>query len=511
MTVMPSHWAPWGPEASARTLFSHVCVRGDATPFRRTASQANAASRMPTTISPRPRLLGGLFVCALAATWGVAGRAGAEPSSEPHPGEAAPVTDDMLAPPPEAPRRIASWDEALAVIRAQSPDYGSSYQSVVRAEAQKRIALAAVLPVLTGQGTYTHQFLNEEVTFPTVPPVSFVTPPSDVFGLGATLFWSVVNPRNIYAQGTAARNVDLARLSFEDKRRTIATAVVSAMLSTLAAARVTDLNRVGLRAALERLALTQTRQQFGQGTALDVDRTQQDVEEARALIIASDESLRQSREALGEALGSPVAVSAPGDLDLERFEAAVARTCRLNDDIEKRPDVRARRLQVEIAERSVRDADLQYAPSLNLLSQLNYATQAVLAPQTTLSVEGVVIVPIYDGGARQGARRDARAAVEQARQALVATQVAAIVGSAQAQRAVGVLRASRDVAAQQRDLAERIDRRTRAGYSQGLGTSLDLVTSAQALRQAETNLALLDFQVGQVRANAVLTNAECVY
>ena len=418
----------------------------------------------------------------------------------------------MLTPPPDAPRRIPSWDDALALIRAQSPDYLSSYQSVVRAEAQKRIALAAVLPVLTGQGTYTHQFRSEQITLLTTPPTPpFVTPPPDVFGVGATLAWSVANPRAIYAQGTAARNADLARLSFEDRRRTIATAVVAAMLSTLAAARVTDLNRVGLRAALERLALTEVRQKLGQGTSLDVDRTQQDVEAARALIIASDESLRQSREALGQSLGSPVAVSAPGDLDLERFEAAVARTCRMNDDIEKRPDVRAGRLQVEIAQRTVHDADLQYAPSLGLLSQLSYATQTVLSPQTTWSLQGAVVLPIYDGGARQGVRRDARAAVEQARQALVATQVAAIVASAQAERAIGVLRASRDVAAHQRDLADRIDGRTRSGYMQGLGTSLDLVTSAQALRQAETNLALLDFQLAQARADAVLTNAECAY
>jgi outer membrane protein TolC len=123
----------------------------------------------------------------------------------------------------------------------------------------------------------------------------------------------------------------------------------------------------------------------------------------------------------------------------------------------------------------------------------------------------VLNVPLYDGGARYGAMRDARAAVEQSRQALVSARLGAIVGSAQALRAVGVLQSSREVARQQRDLAERIDRRTREGYAQGLGTSLDLVTSAQALRQAQTNLALLDFQVGRARASAVLTNAECVY
>ena len=459
----------------------------------------------------QPRLRHALFAAVVAARSATVEPAVAEPPPDLPEIASPPVADGMLVPPPEAPRRVASWDEALALIRAQSPDYVSSYESVVRAEAQKRIALAAVLPVLTGQGSYTHQFKNEQITFPTVPPVSFITPPSDVFAIGATLAWSVLNPRSLYAQGTAARNVDFARMSFEDKRRTIATSVVTAMLATLAASRVSDLNRVGLRAALERLALTETRHQLGQGTALDVDRAQQDVEAARALIITGDEALRQSREALGQALGSPVATAAPGDLDLEQFEAAVARTCRLNDSIEQRPDVRAGRLQVEIAERAVHDADLQWAPSLNLLSQLNYATQTVLAPQTTWLLEGVLVLPIYDGGVRGGARHDALAAAEQARQALVATRVAAVVGSAQAERSVAVLRASRDVAARERELAERIDRRTRAGYTQGLGTSLDLVTSAQALRQAEINLALLEFQVGQARANAVLTNAECVY
>jgi multidrug efflux system outer membrane protein len=461
-----------------------------------------------TTSRPRGRRLAEAAL-GLAVALAPARRGQAQP--EPPVPHATAAFDAMLAPPPNAARQIESWDEALDWIRAQSPDYASSYQSVLRAEAQKRIALAAVLPVLNAQASYVHQFSTLAITFPTMPPVSFVSPPPDVATVGATFGWSVVSPRGLYGVGTAERNVQVARLSFEDRRRTIALAVVDAMLSALATERVSDLNRVGLRAALERLALTHARLQFGQGTELDADRAQQDVEAARALIINSDEALRQAREALGVALGSPVAVAAPGDLDLEQFEAAVARTCRWNDQIERRPDVRAARARVEVAERAVRDAQLQLAPSLNVTSQLSYATQATLGPNTLWSLQGVMNVPLYDGGARYGAMRDARAAVEQARQALVSARLAAIVGSAQAQRAVGVLQSAREVARQQRDLAERIDRRTRDGYAQGLGTSLDLVTSAQALRQAQINLALLDFQVGRARANAVLDNAECVY
>ncbi len=435
--------------------------------------------------------------------------AGGEPRVEPAPIPTPDVSDPMLAAPPSAPRQIGSWDEGLNLIRAQSPDYVSSYESVVRAQAQKRIALAAVLPVLIAQGSYTHQFFTETIAIPGLPPL--VSPSPDVLTVGAGVNWAILNPRGLYGLGTADKSIEASKLSFSDRRRTIAIALVDEMLATLAAERVADLNRVGLRSALQRLALTQARLQFGQGTALDVDRAQQDADSARRLIISGDETLRQARESLGVALSSPVAVAPPGDLDLEAFETSVAKTCRLNDDVEHRPDVRAARVRLEIAERGVRDAELLFAPSVSVGSQFARSNVAVLGPVTTWDVQGILSVPLYDGGARYGALRDARAAVEQARQTLVSSRLNAIVGSEQALRAVGVLQSSRDVAKQQRDLAHRIDERTRDGYAHGLGTSLDLVTSAQDLRRAEIDLALLEFQLAQARAEAVLTNAECLY
>jgi outer membrane protein TolC len=417
------------------------------------------------------------------------------------------VEDPMLAPPPAAPRSIASWDEALGLVRAQSPDYLSSAEAVHRASAQREVALAAILPVVTGQGAYTHQLLAPL----RVPMFNIVTPPADVLTVGGTVSWSVINPRGIYGVGTADRAVDAAQLTFEDRRRQIAASTVDAMLATLSAARVADLNRVGLRSALERLTLTRARLQYGQGTELDVDRAMQDVAASRSTLITGDESLQRSREALGVLLGSPVAMSPPEGTDLASFEAAVARTCRLNDDVERRPDVAAARMRVEIAQRAVHDAELMFAPSIAVSSALQYSTQPILAPSSTWSVGATLSVPLYDGGTRYGALHDSRAGLVQARQALVATRLAAIVASAQSRRAVSVLEHTRDVARDQRDLAARIDARTRDGYAHGLGTSLDLVISAQALRQAEIDLAILEFQVDDARANAVLVDAECVY
>ncbi len=418
------------------------------------------------------------------------------------------VSDPMLVAPSAASGQVKNWEDALALIRSRSPDYLGSSESIARAEAQKRIALAAVLPTLTGLASYTHNFITADV------PLGggvLVTPPPNIFSLGATASWNIVNPRGYYGVSTADKSIDAARLAFEDRRREIATIVIAAFLATLAAERVAELNRVGLRTALERLELTQTRLHFAKGTPLDVDRAQQDVATARAQLIAGDESLQQAREALGQVLGSRIALSAPGTLDLEGLERAVARTCRLNTDLEQRPDVATARLHVELAERHVRDAELQLSPTISVGSQAGYVSAVTFGPKAALAVQGTLTVPFYDGGARYGAKRDAQAAVQQARQALEAARINAIVTSARAERAVTVLQSSRDVVREQRDLAARVDQRTRSGYLQGLGTSLDLVTSAQALRQSEISLALLDFQVAQARANAYLVNAECAY
>ena len=450
------------------------------------------------------------------------GRAEVAPSA-PAATPAAPVDDPMLAPPPVAPRSIASWDEALALIRAQSPDYVSSQEAVRRAYAQREIALAVLIPVVQAQGAYAHQLLSPlQATLagltgspmsapPPLVAVSVVAPPENVGTVGGSVTWNALNPRGFYGVGTADRVIDVARLSFEDRRRQIAASAVDAILATLAAARVAELDRVGLRAALERLTLTRARFQYGQGTELDIDRAMQDVAAARSAIIAGDEALQRSREAVGVLLGSGVPLAPTQDADPQSFEAAVARTCRLNDDIERRPDVTAARMRVEIAERGVQDAKLMFAPTVVVSSAVQYSTAPVLAPATTWSVGALLNVPLYDGGVRYGALKDTRAALEQARQALVAARLDAIVASARAKRAVGVLEHTRDVAREQRDLAARIDARIRDGYAHGLGTSLDLVLSAQALRQADIDLAILEFQVNDARANAALVDAECVY
>jgi len=455
---------------------------------------------------------GSFWLAAPVAAQGAPAQPDALPAPGSTPGQprasAPEVSDPMLAPPPPAAKQIRSWDQGLQLVRAHAPRYLAGVQRVRQAQARARIALSGVLPVLSGEGTYRHEFLTENAN---MGGVVREAPLNDVFGASATLRVPVVDVRALRGVGTGELGERAAQLGLADERGQIAVAVVDAMLSTVAAARVAELNRTGLRSALERLQLASARQQFGRGTLLDVDRAQQDVAAARAELIAGDEALQQSYETLGLLLGSQTSVAVDRALDLAAFDRAVAHSCKLARDVEERPDVAAARARLQVAERLVDDAELLYLPTLDLVSQLKHETKVNLGPETTWNLQGVLTVPLYDGGARYGAASEQRALTEQARQQLIETRLDALVAITRATRAVAVTESARAVARQQRDLARSIDARIRSGYAGGLGTSLDLVTSAQSLRQAENRLAQLELDVAKARAGAVLARAECMY
>ena len=96
-----------------------------------------------------------------------------------------------------------------------------------------------------------------------------------------------------------------AKLSLEDKKRTIFAGVANAIVAVFTAERLAEVNRSGLRNALEQLDITRRQYKIGTATRLDVLRVEQDAATARGTLLTGDESLRQARESLGLALGLP--------------------------------------------------------------------------------------------------------------------------------------------------------------------------------------------------------------
>lgn len=447
---------------------------------------------------------------------------GQQPAPEEKPAQAtlptAPTIDDpMLAPPARAKTEIANWEEALKHVRARSTDLRIALQEIQRAEGQARVAFAGVLPTINGTAQYTHNIItNPSVQFagrtpaglPITRPVRAPFP--DFVTAQAQIIQPVIAPRAWYAIGTADIAIDVSKITVDEAKRTIALAVANAMVGVVTAERVAELNRLGLKNALTRLELTSRRAALGGGTGLDVVRARQDVEVARATLVAGDETLRQSRETLGLAVGLPEQVGVPPTVDLNGLEADARRACKPAPNVDERPDVAALRGRAELAHRAHNDVKYQFSPTVDVRSALATTTiDTGTLPNTTWNVQAVLTVPLWEGGARYGALRTTTAEEIQAQERHEAARRQATVQVVQAQRGVTVADERRRVAASARDLAAENDRLTRAAYVEGRGTSLELVAAAQTLREAEIQLALRDFDLVRARVLAVLALATC--
>jgi outer membrane protein, multidrug efflux system len=442
-----------------------------------------------------------------------AGSPSAAPVTVPPPPE---VNDPMLAPVPVPPRVLGSWHEAVSLLRARSTDLKMAVDQVLQAEAQTRIALAQYLPTLNAQGSYTHQLITNPVTGFSLNPATGTAvlgarvPTPNITTGSVQLTQDVINVQELDQISIDELGEDAARLSVDDQKRTLALSVANQIVAVVTAERDAEINRVGLRVALEQGAITERKRTLGAANGLDVVRAQQNVANARATLVTGDESLREAREALGLALGVPEETGVAPGVDVGGLAQDAAGSCRMVSTVDARSDVAAARTRLDVAKRNLRNVWYTFLPTVTATSSLA-GTSLVSngGPNPIWSIQGVLQVPLWDGGIRYGNLRNARAAEDIAAQQLEALRRQAIIQVEQARRQLVVAGQSAQVAKDQRDLAAQNDQMTQLAYQTGQGTSLELVTASEAHRQAELNFALAEFTVVKARLLAMLALATC--
>jgi multidrug efflux system outer membrane protein len=458
-----------------------------------------------------------------ALTTALASVAAAQPPSQQSQGVAAElslpppprVDDPMLAPVPPPKGVLASWEQGIAYLRARSTDLRIALEQALQAEAQTRIALAAYLPTIAGTGVYMHNILtNPAPGGQAFTGVGFSTssrvPIPDTFRGNIQLQQALINVQAFDAISIDELNEDATKLSVEDEKRTLALSIANQIVAVVTAEREAEINRVGLKVALEQLEIAGRKQALGAATGLDVVRAQQNAANARATLVTGDEALRQAREALGLALGVPEEMGVDPNVDINGLAQSAMTSCHVVQQLDERADIAASRTRLEVAKRNLRNVAFQFLPTVAATSALAADSTATNSyPNPTWNIQGILSVPIWDGGARYGQLRNARAAENIAAQQLEALRRQAVIQVEQAQRQLVVAETSDKVAREQRDLAAQNDRMTQTAYMAGQGTSLELVTASEAHRQAELNLALQDFGVVKARILAVLALATC--
>ena len=428
----------------------------------------------------------------------------------------------MLAPMPPAPTVVASWQDALSMLNARSLDLRNAYDQIKAAEAQSRIALAAMLPTLNATGTVTHQFITKTPLMTTMP---IGATGAGCSGTGCTQTPSSAGGNLILTQpllaieawhtlGTRHVSEEAARLSGEDLRRTLAISVGTDIINVVAAERVAELSRVALRNALEQRALIGLKAKDGAANALDVANIQQSLDTARAAIVTNDELLRQAREALGLALGKPDQMGVPPTFSLNDLVTGAGTSCHMVARLEARQDIAALRKLEEVAARNVTDVYEQFLPTVNAASTL--ATTTLTTPNTTWNIQGILSIPIWDGGVRYGNLHNMQALLDEAKNATEQAERNATILIFQAKRGVEVAQDAERVAEQARATDANIDKMTRAIFRTGGAsisgtpvTSLNVQLATETLREAEINLALKQAATMQAKLTLALTLSVC--
>ncbi len=424
----------------------------------------------------------------------------------------------MLAPAPPAPRQVATWDEALSLVKERSTDLDSARAGVERAEGRWRQALAVLLPNARFAGGVAYDVLTPSnsvlatsgAILPATPSASGRRPTAPLASAGASLTQSVVDVSAWRGLSSSEAAQHSAEASLQDVRRRLTQGLARALVAVVSAERAAELNRVGLRQALERTALVQRTLELGAATQLDLARTRQDVEVARQALIVGDEQLRRAREALGLALGFDQAVGVAPSFNLQGLVAETQADCAPLKSVSERPDLLAASTQLESARESRRQASAGYLPTVGITSSaLAFTTEPGPGRVSTWNIAAVLAVPLWEGGLRGGLVRERAGIERQAADTLELTRRNVELEVARTRRGVEVAEALVKTAAEGRALAEQTDQLTRRSFEIGRSGSLELVQSATALRQAELALALREFELVQARLDAFLTEARC--
>ena len=429
----------------------------------------------------------------------------------------------MLAPVPPPKRVVSSWAEAQSILRTRSTSLKTALDQVLVAEGQTMVAFAQYLPSLggcaggssappgCGNGSYAHQLLTRTV-LQKIPgePTSSVVPIPDAVSGSLTLSQDILNVQEFDQIGINKLMEDSSRMTVDDTRRTLDLGLADQIVAVVTAERSAEINRGGLRVALEQLDISKRKEALGAANGLDVVRAKQNAANARAALVNGDEVLREARESLGLVLGIPEEIGVAHEMNVNGIAEDTARSCRAVSTIDERPDIAAARKNLEVAKRNLRNTWYSFLPVVTGQSTLS-ATSAVNFgyPNPTWSIGAALSIPIFDGGTRLGTIKSERATEDIAAQALETLRRQAIIQVEQAQRGIEVANVAYKVALEQRDLAAQNDSMTQAAFIRGQGTSVDLVTASEAHRQAEQSLVVAEFGTVKASLAAIMALSTC--
>lgn len=417
----------------------------------------------------------------------------APPALPPPEPPAPPLDVESLVPPsPPPPARSVTLERALRLASTSTSEVRLGRLAVLRAEEAERGALSALLPTLTATAGYTrYDSAIERAGVGTIRQADVVA--------GTVVAAETIVPRTFGTRRTAAASTRLARVRIRDAQRLVRASAARTFYTVLTAHRAASLARTQLAGSTRQLRATEARIRAGVGLPIDRARAELAVLEAARRVSDADATLARAQDTLGSALALDEPVDAQGEPEPradEPLERWLARA------FARRSDLAVLDASRRVAERSLDEQWLRFLPTLGVSWTLSWTSADTAFGGDPISWIAVaqLTVPLYDGGARYSAIRDARLAIDEITERDAQLRRSMRLEVRDAFRRVETARRALELAQRSVDVAARARRRAEAAYAAGALTGIELDDARRQHEEAETTVLIraLDRQLAMV-------------
>jgi outer membrane protein TolC len=436
----------------------------------------------------------------------------------------------LFAATPAHAQRVLTLDEALSMAKKQSRDLQAARARLDEARSGIDSALAALLPNASAQGKYTHNY--KEVDF---DPATFA---QGTFALADVIKATSRNPIqngaiNLYEQKAAdalasqpaiviqkEEQLDLAaqvtvplivpagypalsaakksaRSAEANYAATEATLLLSAAQAFFAAAGADELMAArGHAVDVAKKTRDDARARFNAGVVnrVEVMRAELALQRAEQAEVESEDLREQAYRGLATLLvfHEPFKV-APGELPAarnDRVDEVASRALTL------RPEIAALEKSLEAARAQASSAAWRWAPQLSAFGNVRaYNYTGFSGDKYSWAVGAQLDWILYDGGARDAARKLANAQARENEAHLLQLRDSINDDVYNAERALSTKRRALRTADSAAKLSQETLNLVRAQHDAGTATQLDLLQAQDALVSAEVGLAQARFDL----------------
>ncbi|MFN2549701.1 MAG: TolC family protein [Myxococcales bacterium] len=398
------------------------------------------------------------------------------------------IREPLPAPVPEAPPEgpVLPLAEALAQLRDRSPDLAVALERVTQAQNNVQRAWATVQPTLTATGTVTHNSYSG--AYVDYSRLSITSTGPNTQSAAINFNWNIFNYRAVPALQTAYQQVEVARLTETQQRRELLLDVASTYYAGLALKELAAVAARQAKATRDHAIEAQARYEAGliQLSAalrarIDYLRADQETRRAQFNYAASRSQLAALLDRRDTAFELAPPAQPPEEIR-GAFKDLIAKA------LEERPEMAAARANEEIAARLKTDAWAQFLPSLALTAnaRYNHPVAASTIDASTWAFALTITLPIYDGGFRYVALKDADSQMRQAR-AQTRSEASRIEDELRrAQLDLESARALRDEAEQALAASRENERLVRAQFAAGTASQVEVSDAEAALFQSES-------------------------